>query len=205
MKFWLSAGLTLLVTVGGLFGLSAGTHGFKVWTEEGQRRWSALQEPKPLPAFRWTNQDRTDISLASLNKPIVLLDFIYTRCPTVCRVLGHEFRQLQDQLRDKGLEDSVQLLSLSFDQQYDTPAAMADYLKRHRADPDLWQGGIITDEAVLQRLLKHLGVVVLPDEYGGYVHNAAFYLIYNGTLVSIHDQDQLPTLVKAVEQLSWSF
>lgn len=205
MKFWLSAGLTLLVTVGGLAGLSAGTHGFQVWTEEGQRRWSALQQPRPLPPFRWANQDRTDISLASLNKPIVLLDFIYTRCPTVCRVLGYEFRQLQEQLRDKGLGDSVQLLSISFDWQHDNPAAMADYLERHHADPDLWQGGIVTDEKALEQLLQQLGVVVLPDEYGGYVHNAAFYLIYNGTLVSIHDQDQLPTLVKAVEQLSWSF
>jgi protein SCO1 len=201
MKFWLSIVLSLCVTAVGFFALSAGTHDFTVWTEEGERRWSALNHPASLPAFEWLNQDRKSQSLSSLNKPIVLLDFVYTRCLTVCQLMGYELKQVQQTLSEEQLQDSVELLSLSFDPEYDTPEKMGAYLQRHKAEPGNWQAGVIEARASLSRLLDQLGVVVLPDGSGGFVHNAAFYLIYEGTLVSIHDQDQLPKILKSIKEL----
>ncbi len=205
MRLWLSVTLSVCVTVAGFFALAAGTHDFSVWTEEGQRRWSALNYPELLPAFEWQNQDWKSQSLSSLNKPIVLLDFVYTRCPTVCQLMGYEFSQLQKMLSDKQLQESVELVTISFDPDYDTPAKMASYLKRYKADTRNWQAGVVGDRAVLSRLLDKLGVVVLPDGEGGFVHNAAFYLVYEGTLVSIHNQDQISELLGEIETLRWSF
>ncbi len=205
MKFWVGIILSICVTAVGFSALSAATHGFSVWTEEGQRRWNAMHHPEPLPAFEWRNQSLNRHSLASLSKPIVLLDFIYTRCPTVCQLMGYEFSQLQTMLAQRQLQDSVELVSISFDHGYDTPVRMANYLSRYRADTRNWQAGIIEDKDSLSLLLKQLGVVVLPDGQGGFVHNAAFYLIYKGTLVSIHNQNQLSKLLSEIETLTWSF
>ncbi len=205
MKLWLGVVLSICVTVAGFSALSAATHGFTVWTEEGQRRWNAMHHPEPLPMFEWQNQSLRRENLVALNKSIVLLDFIYTRCPTVCQLMGYEFSQLQKMLVQKQLGDSVELLSISFDHEYDTPAKMGQYLQRYQADTTNWQAGVIEDKESLVRLLKQLGVVVLPDGQGGFVHNAAFYLIYKGTLVSIHDRKQLPELINKIETLRWSF
>lgn len=205
MKRWLGVVIALCVTVAGLSTLAAATHGFDVWTEEGQRRWNAMHNPAPLPAFEWRNQSLARHDLESLKKPIVLLDFVYTRCPTVCQLMGYEFKQMQKMLAQRKLQDSVELLSISFDGEYDTPAKMSDYLQRYQADTKNWQAGVIEDQGLLSSLLDHLGVVVLADGQGGFVHNAAFYLIYDGKLVSIHDQNQLSGLLGEIETLSWSF
>lgn len=201
MKLWLSGLLSLCITAAGLFVLAAGTHGYSVWTEEGQRRWQATNHPQQLPLFEWRNQHHEERSLATLNKPIVLLDFIYTSCPTVCQLMGYEFGRLQTLLKEKQLDHSVQLLSISFDAERDTPATMAEYLKRYRANTAHWEGGVVEDKGRLSELLEHLGVVVLPDGQGGYVHNAAFYLVYEGRVISIFDRDQLQLILESIKAL----
>jgi len=205
MKLWLGSLLSLCITAAGLFALAAGTHGYSVWTEEGQRRWQALHHPTPLPQMEWRNQNYAARSLAGLNKSIVVLDFVYTRCPTVCQLMGYQFGRLQALLKEKQLQDSVQLVSMSFDADHDTPAMMAEYLARYRADTAHWEGGIIEDKTRLLDLLDHLGVVVLPDDQGGFVHNAAFYLVYEGSLISIYDRDQVAQIIEAIERLRGVF
>jgi len=202
MKLWLCALLSLCITAIGLFVLAAGTHGYSVWTQEGQRRWQVAHHPQQLPQFNWRNQSHEVRSVAKLNKPIVLLDFIYTSCPTVCQLMGYEFGRLQRMLQEKRLEHSVQLLSISFDTERDTPATIGEYLKRFHANTAHWEGGIIEEKIQLMDLLGQLGVIVLPDGQGGFVHNAAFYLVYEGTLIGIFDSDQLHLLLESIADLS---
>jgi len=201
VKHWLtSTFLSLCVTAAGLTALSAATHGFTVWTTESERRWQALHQPSDLPPFTWRNQDGETRQLDKLSKPIVVLDFIYTRCPTVCQSLGYELKQLQERLRQRQLLSSVQLLSISFDLEHDTSASLASYLKRHHADTNSWEGGVIENSDRLAQLLNQLGILVLPDGKGGFIHNAAFYLVYGETLVAIYDLDQVTAITNAIAQ-----
>lgn len=72
---------------------------------------------------------------------IVVMDFIYTTCTTVCPVISAVFGQLQKKLGDQ-LGDEVVLLSISVDPVRDTPQRLKAYAAKHNAGPDwVWLTG----------------------------------------------------------------
>lgn len=72
---------------------------------------------------------------------IVVMDFIYTTCTTVCPVISAVFAQLQKKLADQ-LGDEVVLLSISVDPIRDTPQRLKAYAAKHNAGPDwVWLTG----------------------------------------------------------------
>lgn len=117
-----------------------------------------------------------------------ILDFIYTSCPTLCLELGDRFEQLQAAIRRDGLAARVSLCSVSFDLARDEVPELADYAARHRADPRIWRIVRPLTAPDLERLLDLFQVVVLPDGYGGFVHNAALHVVdAGGQIVAITD------------------
>lgn len=72
---------------------------------------------------------------------IVVMDFIYTTCTTVCPVISAVFGQLQKKLGDQ-LGDEVVLLSVSVDPIRDTPQRLKAYAATHHARPGwVWLTG----------------------------------------------------------------
>jgi protein SCO1/2 len=72
---------------------------------------------------------------------IVVMDFVYTTCTTVCPVLSAVFGQVQNRLGDR-LGDDVVLVSVSVDPIRDTPQRLKAYSKIHRAQPGwIWLTG----------------------------------------------------------------
>lgn len=63
---------------------------------------------------------------------IVVMDFVYTTCTTVCPVLSALFSQVQDQLGDR-LGNDVVLVSLTVDAIRDTPDRLKAYSEKHHA------------------------------------------------------------------------
>lgn len=150
----------------------------------------------PVTSGALNNEDGTaktaNVGAPSGAKPAVtLVDFVYTRCQTVCLSLGSSFQQMQASLlgdRVSGQDSGVQLLSISFDGTYDTPAALAAYALRLQADPRIWRFARVADATQTEQLLRQFEVVVVPDGRGDYEHNAAF-LVFDphGRLVRIFD------------------
>jgi protein SCO1/2 len=62
---------------------------------------------------------------------MVAVNFIFTSCPTVCRLMGANFGQLQKVLGKR----HVSLISISIDPETDTPARLAEWSKRFGAQP----------------------------------------------------------------------
>lgn len=65
---------------------------------------------------------------------IVIVDFIYTTCTTVCPVVSATLAQVQGQLGDR-LGRDVALLSVTVDPLRDTPARLKDYGARIGSGP----------------------------------------------------------------------
>jgi len=105
----------------------------------------------------------------------MVIDFIYTRCPGVCSVAGALSSQLAHRLRRAGLDASV--LSVSVDPSHDSPARLAAYKRRSEAEPSAWRTVVPVHRQELDRLLRQLQVVVVPDGAGGFEHNAALHLV----------------------------
>jgi len=82
-----------------------------------------------------TLADSTKTTLADLvsaDKP-VMVHFIFTTCTTICPVQAATFSQVQQRLGDEA--SGVQMISVSIDPEYDTPARLQDYAKKFRAGP----------------------------------------------------------------------
>jgi protein SCO1 len=90
-------------------------------------------QPQPgerVPEFALVNQDGKKIALKSFPGKVLLVTFIYTRCPfpDFCPLVSKHFSQIYAQLKSNpALESKIRLLSVSFDPDHDTPAALKRY------------------------------------------------------------------------------
>ena len=85
-----------------------------------------------VPDFKLINQDGRKVSIGQLKGKVVLLTFIYTRCPLedYCPRMNKNFAQIDKQLKaDPALYKSTHLLSISFDPKFDTPVILKNYGK----------------------------------------------------------------------------
>ena len=186
--------LSALLVLAGYASAAWLTHDFQVWTAEGARRLEVAQHPVPVPPVTVEGPGIAAQSLPTLlaqGGGVTLVDFVYTRCQTVCLSLGSSFQQLQAALqadRNAGATPKVRLLSISFDGAHDTSAVLQAYARSLQADPALWHWVRVPDAAEQQALLQRLGVVVVPDGRGDYEHNAALLVLdAQGRLVRIFD------------------
>lgn len=85
---------------------------------------------------------------------IVVVDFVFTTCTTVCPALSALFTRVQERLGDR-LGRGIELVSVSLDPARDTPARLKAYAARHRAGPHWkWLTGNQDD---VEQVLKGLG------------------------------------------------
>ena len=94
---------------------------------------NAPHEARPgdeVPDFTLINQDGKAIRLASYRGRVLLLTFIYTRCPLpdYCPLMSNNFAAIDKELKkNQALYDRTHLLSISFDTEYDTPKVLKSY------------------------------------------------------------------------------
>jgi len=189
--------VTVLLAGGGA--LSAATDGFQAFTTETARRVSVRHHPVDLPAVALENQAGSRFTLADLRGSWLLVDFIYTRCPTFCTALGGDFAQLERQLAGPVVRGQVRLLSVSFDPTHDPPAELAAYVRRFRGRDGGWQAARPLTDDGLQQLTAAFGITVIPDRLGGYTHNAAIHLVDPaGRLVDIFDLGEVDRIRETI-------
>jgi protein SCO1 len=205
-RLTMALSLTMLGIV--TWSLHTYTCGFEVWTFEGRRQ--VLLQAGALQASAVTLRDaRNKVPTlwqdADKRPAAYLVDFIYTRCPSVCRSLGSEYQQMQSELSElppdtKGL-GQVHLVSISFDVEHDTPARLAQFSAALRADPTRWTVAVPVNAYEAKLLLKSLGVVVIPDGQGGFVHNGSIHLLdQRGRLRGLYEFDQWQQALAAAQR-----
>lgn len=188
------------------------THDFQVWTAEGARRLEVAQQPVPAPRIAVDGPGMAARPLHDLltqERAVTVVDFIYTRCVTVCLSLGTMFQQMQASIAAEeadgapGRRAPLRLLSISFDPAHDDPTVLGAYAAGLRADPRIWRFARAADLADLPALLARYQVTVVRDEFGGYEHNAALLVVdAGGRLVHIFDYDDLDTALAYARALA---
>jgi protein SCO1/2 len=125
-----------------------------------------------------------------LEKPGVatVLTFTYTRCPfpTFCPLMDKNFQGLQQRiLADPQLAEKVQLLSVTIDPKFDTPAVLRQHAERVKADPRIWSF-VRLDEQTPGALAERFGVTSAPDERNPLVivHNLSTVFIGPEALIA---------------------
>ncbi len=189
----LTAGVTLLAWA---------TDGFAVLTSDASRARAVARAPQPIPevSVRDSRGVIHDVLLDGSNDQsrAVIVDFIFTRCITLCSTLGGIYQQLQRAIVSQGLEDRVRLLTISFDVAHDTPDRLALHARVMGARPDVWSLVTPTTQAGADTLLQTFGVQVIADGAGQWTHNAALHIVTpRGELVRIVSLDDVPSALAA--------
>jgi protein SCO1 len=92
--------------------------------------YKPLDPGTPVPDFKLLNQSGRTIHIDQFRGKVLLVTFIYTRCPLpdYCVRMSRNFAQLDKSLAgDPALYARSHLLSVSFDPRYDTPAVLRSY------------------------------------------------------------------------------
>jgi protein SCO1/2 len=187
--------LTAFIAVGlGISALWVKTDGGRAFTSETARRLKVVREPTlPMPVVLEAS-DRSLFTFRDFNGHTLVVDFVYTHCPTLCVSLGNSFARLQQTIAAAGRDD-VRLISIGFDAKRDTPEALSAYGKRYHVNPRRWTLARVANPRDLRPLLASFGVVVIPDSYGGFSHNAALHVVDpQGRLNRIIDLEDVATL-----------
>jgi protein SCO1 len=120
----------------------------------------------------------------------IAVTFIYTRCPLpqYCPALDRRFAAVQRLIQnDPSLNGRARLLSVSFDPDVDTPAALRAHAKKLNADPQVWRFATAPRDDVA-RFAAAFGINVIREQDKTITHNMRTALIDpNGRVLTIYD------------------
>jgi protein SCO1/2 len=147
-------------------------------------QYQPLTGGEAVPDFRLVNQSGRTIHLAQFRGKVLLVTFIYTRCPlaSYCPRMSRNFAELDKALAaDPVLYAKTHLLSVSFDPTYDTPAVLRSYGggytgKFTNEKFEHWDFAA-PPEAELTRVLKFFLVGVTPEKDRTLTHSLSTIVI----------------------------
>ena len=85
--------------------------------------------------FNLVNHLGDTVTLADVQGQILVVDFFFTRCATICPLMTKNLQRIHDRL---GPDAPVQLMSHSVTPVADSVSVLSAYADKHGADPDLW-------------------------------------------------------------------
>jgi protein SCO1 len=148
----------------------------------------------PVPDFKLLNQSGRTVDLKQYRGKVVLMTFIYTRCPLAdyCPRMSHNFAAIDQQLAtDPKIYQETHLLSVSFDPTYDTPKVLKSYGEAYtgrytKETFGHWEFAA-PSEAELPKMEQWFDVGVTPAGSGVLQHSLATVVIgKDGKVVSFY-------------------
>jgi len=147
--------------------------------------------------FNLIDQTGGNFTLADAGDRIIVADFFFTTCATICPKMTVQLERVQQAYKD---EERLLLLSHSVTPELDSVPVLAAYADKHNADPERWR--FLTGERTqIYALARKSYFAVLDEGDGGpddFVHTENFVLVdpqrrlrgfYDGT--STKDVDRL--------------
>ncbi len=172
-----------------------------------------------IPDFSLTNQQGERVSFSDLKKisprdtsgRIVVADFFYTHCPTICPVMTRNMKRLQNSVKkavdiDGRQTQLVQFISFSIDPGRDSVPALKKWADRFQVDPSSWWLLTGDKDVIYDLSLKQMNLAVQdPSIDSSFPHTDIFVLIdKNGVIRVRRDKDGNPLLYHGLDSTSLS-
>jgi protein SCO1/2 len=154
------------------------------------------QHPNDLSSL--INQDGDQFSFERLKGRTVVMNFIFTHCPSSCPMQTRALTAVQRTV-PKSLQHRVQFVSVSMDPARDTPPVLKQYASSLGADLTNWSFVTGADEEITW-LHQHFDAKVKRIDGGQFDHRVAVYLLdASGRFIQRYtgDLDQ-PRLAKEI-------
>jgi protein SCO1/2 len=82
------------------------------------------------------NQLGKKVSFDDLKGKIIVVDFFFTRCPTICPSMAKAMKKLQTSFKQN--DTIVQFVSVSVDPLHDSVLQLRNFANKHGVNPDSW-------------------------------------------------------------------
>jgi protein SCO1/2 len=130
------------------------------------------------------NQLGDTVSLDDINGSIIIANFIFTRCPSICPTLTKNMKELQDAMKMKDsrrrIDSSfVRFISFTVDPKRDAPEVLKHYADKYAVNHDTWWFLTGEKEKIYDYALTELKLG-LQDGDGvdsNFIHTSKFVLI----------------------------
>lgn len=171
--------LLLVLPVVLIFFLNTGKTHFKplpIFFPDGIEDSSSTGGQHVIPDFSLTDQEGKPFTRENLKGKIVIADFIFTRCGTICPKMTSELTRVQQAFKD---QPDVILVSHTVDPEYDSTNVLKQYAQEYGATYGKWFM-LHGPKDKLYRLARKGYVLPVDDGDGGpedFVHSEKVVLV----------------------------
>jgi protein SCO1 len=151
-------------------------------TEKGKRITDTVWHK--VPDYTFTNQLGRPVTWNDMEGKVIVADFFFTHCPTICPALTRNMKQLQETVRNNERvgdrePDFIQFLSFSVDPERDSVAALKKWADRFQVNPVNWWLLTGSKKDIYEMSIDHLklGLVDGDGIDTNFLHTDYFVLI----------------------------
>jgi len=126
--------------------------------------------------FSLTNQEGKTVTLEDLKGKVVVADFFFTTCGTICPLMSDQLERVQERYAN---EKDLLIVSHSVLPDNDNVEVLHRYAEQHQANPEQWYF-LTGDQEEIFTLARKSYFAVLPGSDGaeeGFVHTQNFVLV----------------------------
>ncbi len=132
--------------------------------------------------IQFTNQLGKKVSLDDLKGKILVIDFFFTRCPSICPGLAKSMKRLQDSFLQN--DSIVQFISISIDPEHDSVPQLRKFADRYNVNHDTWWFVTGDKKEIYDFALNELKAGLADTEVdSSFIHTENFFLLDSSRVV----------------------
>jgi protein SCO1/2 len=132
--------------------------------------------------IQFTNQLGKKVSLDDLKGRILVIDFFFTRCPSICPGLARSMKRLQDSFLKN--DSIVQFISVSIDPEHDSVTQLRKFADRYNANHDTWWFVTGDKKEIYDFALHEMKAGLADTEVDtAFIHTENFFLLDSNRIV----------------------
>lgn len=129
-----------------------------------------------VPSFQFINQDSIQVSDKDYLGKVYVVDFFFTRCPSICPVMTTNLVNVQKHFEN---EEDFAIASFSITPKFDIPEVLRGYQEKYNIQEGNWNLMTGDQEAIydLANAGFNIFAAEMPDAPGGFEHSGLFALV----------------------------
>ena len=130
----------------------------------------------------FTNQLGKQVSLDDIKGKIIVLDFFFSRCPSICPGLAKNMKRLQDSFVKN--DSIVQFISISVDPEHDSVPQLRKFADRFNVNHDTWWFVTGNKKEIYDFALQEIKASVADSDVDtAFIHTENFFLLDSNRVV----------------------
>jgi len=131
---------------------------------------------RKVPTFEFINQDSVLVSNQDYLGKVFVVDFFFTRCPSICPVMTKNLVEIQNTFEEN---DDFAVASFSITPQFDTPEVLREYVEKYKIDTKGWNLMTGDRDGIYELANSGFNIFAaeVADSPGGFEHSGLFALV----------------------------